>query len=56
MTDGHGVAASGSIGIAVMWRGKAVRGTEFRMCRSPEGLRGGGAERADSLEREKHRH
>lgn len=56
MTDGHGVAASGSIGIAFMWRGKAVRGAEFRMCRGPEGLRGGGTERADSLEREKHRH
>lgn len=49
MTDGHGVAASGSIGIAVMWRGKAVRGTEFSMCRSPAGLRVGGAERANSL-------
>lgn len=56
MTDGHGVAASGSIGIAFMWQGKAVRGAEFRMCRGPEGLRGGGTERADSLEREKHRH
>lgn len=49
MTDGHGAAASGRIGIAVIWRGKAFRGAEFSMCRSSEGRRGGGEERGDGL-------